>query len=90
MVADQVTSCQQLFEFTYMQFESGAPIRMPMAEVDELEEFGEVLHDLIWLWKCVEKSEGPQFQPLCGSPGLFLGCYSVTPAFHKPNAKPHA
>jgi hypothetical protein len=42
-----------------MQFESGALIRMGVAEVEGLEGVGGVFSGSIRLWKCVEKSKVP-------------------------------
>lgn len=39
-----------------MQFESGALIRMGVAEVEGLEGVGGVFSGLIRLWKCVENT----------------------------------
>ena len=59
MVAEIVTYCQLLSLFTERLFERKGRIRIGVGEVESFEGVGRGVMSLLWLWKCVEKSDDP-------------------------------
>lgn len=64
MLAD----CQYIICVTLLPFERRGRVRIGVAEVEGLKGVGGGVIELIWLWKCVEKSKVRPFRRASSSP----------------------